>query len=224
MRECINASCRMRFPVILQMPRDVKCPLCSSPTIAVIPPYEEHRVSGIDCRTDGTPLEALLDNIRSIYNVGSMFRTSDGAGISRLHLCGMTPTPGNPRLAKTALGAQETVAWTYERNGLIAARTLRESGKRLWALEGGAASVPLHEAVQAIPGAPIVLVVGNEVSGVDPGIMELCDRIVHIPMKGSKTSLNAAVAFGIAAFTLCSIPGASGESPIASSGGPASMR
>lgn len=210
MRECINASCRMRFPVILHMPGAVNCPLCGSPTQEVTSPYEEHQVSGIECRACGTLVEALLDNIRSIYNVGSMFRTSDGAGISHLHLCGMTPTPRNHRLAKTALGAQETVAWTYRRNGLDAARSLKEAGKRLWALEGGRGSVSLGEALQDIPGTAIVLVVGNEVSGVDPGIMELCDRILHIPMKGSKTSLNAAVAFGIAAYTLCSAPGESG--------------
>ncbi len=202
----MNTSCRMRFPVVLQMHREVRCPLCTSPTTAVTPPYEEHQAGGVGSRVCGTTIEALLDNIRSVYNVGSMFRTSDGAGISHLHLCGVTPTPANPRLAKTALGAQESVAWKYERNGLIAARSLKESGKRLWALEGGASSIPLREAVQGISGDPIVLVVGNEISGVDPGIMELCDCILHIPMKGSKTSLNAAVAFGIAAYAVCSVP------------------
>jgi 23S rRNA (guanosine2251-2'-O)-methyltransferase len=184
--------------------------MCSSPTETVTPPYEEHQVSSTGRRICGNQVEALLDNIRSIYNVGSIFRTSDGAGISHLHLCGMTPTPLNPRLVKTALGAQEAVPWSYERNGLIAARSLKEAGKRLWALEGGRISVPLSEAVQDIAGTAIVLVVGNEISGVDPGIMELCDRIIHIPMRGSKTSLNAAVAFGIVAYALCSIAGISG--------------
>lgn len=207
MMECTGPSCRMRFPALLHMHRDVKCPLCSSSTQSVTPPYEEHQVIRKGRRPGGTSVEALLDNIRSIHNVGSMFRTSDGAGISRIHLCGMTPTPRNPRLAKTALGAQEAVSWSYERNGLIAARSLKEAGKRLWALEGGRDSVPLREAVQDISEIPIVLVVGNEISGVDPGILELCDCIVHIPMNGSKTSLNAAVAFGIAAYALCSVPG-----------------
>jgi tRNA G18 (ribose-2'-O)-methylase SpoU len=73
----------------------------------------------------------------------------------------------------------------------------------LWGLEGGDRSCPLVEAVDMRKGAPLVLVVGNEISGVDPGIMELCDRIFHIPMRGRKTSLNAAVAFGIAAYALC---------------------
>lgn len=157
-----------------------------------------------------TRIEALLDNIRSLYNVGSMFRSADGAGIGHLYLCGMTPTPGNPRLAKTALGAQNTVPWSYRRNGLSAAVSLRESGGRLWALEGGPSSIPLHEALPDLLGPPLVLVVGNEVSGVDPAVLELCERIVHIPMRGAKSCLNAAVAFGIAAYQLC-IPGSAGH-------------
>lgn len=204
-RECPNPSCRMRFPIVAQVHREVRCPMCGSPTQTACAPYEEHQVRSIECEPCGIVLEALLDNIRSIHNVGSMFRTSDGAGISHLYLCGMTPTPHNPRLAKTALGAQEAVPWTYELNGLALARSLREEGKKLWALEGGRNSIPLDKAVQDAAETAIVLVVGNEVSGVDPGIMELCHRIVHIPMRGSKTSLNAAVAFGIAAYALSSI-------------------
>jgi 23S rRNA (guanosine2251-2'-O)-methyltransferase len=203
-RECSDISCRMRFPMISQIHSEVRCPMCGSPTKTVTAPYEEYQVNHSGRTTGNIPIEALLDNIRSIYNVGSIFRTADGAGISHLHLCGMTPTPRNPRLAKTALGAQVTVPWSYERNGLEAAHSIKEAGKRLWALEGGRISVPLGEAVQDSAGAGIVLVVGNEISGVDPGILELCDCITHIPMQGTKTSLNAAVAFGIAAYALCS--------------------
>jgi tRNA G18 (ribose-2'-O)-methylase SpoU len=115
----------------------------------------------------------------------------------------MTPTPKNPRLAKTALSAQENVPWSYGRNALVKARTLLESGARLWALEGGERSLPLGQALHDLEGPPIVLVVGNEISGVDPAILEICHRIVHIPMRGVKTSLNASVAFGIAVYTLC---------------------
>ena len=156
---------------------------------------------------EGIRIEALLDNIRSLYNVGSMFRSSDGAGVSRLYLCGMTPTPENPRLAKTALGAQDSVPWTYRRNGLMTAVSLKQSGKRLWALEGGPGSVPLSHALKDLDGPPLVLIVGNEVSGVDPAVLDQCDRIFHIPMTGVKSCLNAAVAFGIAVYALC-IPAA----------------
>lgn len=194
----------MRFPVIASSDKGENCPLCGSPTRTATAPYEELMVRSGPGRHGGQHIEALLDNIRSIYNTGSMFRTSDGAGISHLHLCGLTPTPDNPRLAKTALGAQEAVPWSYGRNGLITASGLKESGKRLWALEGGNHSLPLKEAERDIIGSPVVLVVGNEISGVDPAILELCDKVFHIPMRGAKTSLNAAVAFGIAAYVLCS--------------------
>ncbi len=193
----------MRFPVVEMPGLKDRCPLCGFLTRPVTAPYEEHQVSrGADLLC-GPRIEALLDNIRSLYNVGSMFRTSDGAGISHLYLCGMTPTPDNPRLAKTALGAQEAVPWSYMTNGLIAAGRLKESGRRLWALEGGNTSLPLQEALREIEGPPVVLIVGNEISGVDPDILSLCDKVFHIPMRGTKTSLNASVAFGIAAYTLC---------------------
>jgi tRNA G18 (ribose-2'-O)-methylase SpoU len=83
-----------------------------------------------------------------------------------------------------------------------AAQSLKDKGMRLWALEGGSTSVPLPGAIKDIAGDPIVLVTGNEISGVDPGILDLCEKIIHIPMNGIKTSLNAAVAFGIAVYTL----------------------
>ncbi|HOI06925.1 MAG TPA: RNA methyltransferase [Deltaproteobacteria bacterium] len=197
----------MRFPIPARVERIPKCPLCGSPTEQDGEPYEELQVRSTRPAAPGTRIEALLDNIRSTYNVGSMFRTSDGAGISHIHLCGMTPTPRNPRLAKTALSAQESVPWSYSRNGLATASDLRESGRRLWALEGGSLSRPLGEALADLDGPPIVLVVGNEVSGVDPRILSLCHKVVHIPMQGVKTSLNASVAFGIAAYALCTANG-----------------
>jgi tRNA G18 (ribose-2'-O)-methylase SpoU len=147
-------------------------------------------------------MEVLLDNIRSIYNVGSIFRTADGAGISRLHLCGITPTPDNPRLKKTALGADAAVPWIHHLDGCAAAAGLKARGMRLWALEGGERSEPIQECVPDSDGRAVALVVGNEVSGVDPEILHQCDKILSIPMQGVKTSLNTAVAFGIAVYSL----------------------
>jgi 23S rRNA (guanosine2251-2'-O)-methyltransferase len=201
--QCGNPACGMRFPVLARADRITRCPMCGFPVEQDGPPYEERQVKSAGSAPPATRIEALLDNIRSTYNVGSMFRTSDGAGVSHLHLCGMTPTPMNPRLAKTALSAQENVPWSYERNALVRARALIESGARLWALEGGDLSLPLNEAIRDLEGPPVVLVVGNEISGVDPAILGLCHRIIHIPMRGVKTSLNASVAFGIAVYTLC---------------------
>jgi tRNA G18 (ribose-2'-O)-methylase SpoU len=153
-------------------------------------------------RRDSPAVEALLDNIRSIYNVGSMFRTADGAGIRHLHLCGMTATPEQPKVVKTALGAEQAVGWTFHPNGLEAAEGLQKQGYRLWALEGGRRAEPLFAAQVDPAGPPILLVVGNEVAGVDPAILERCERVLSIPMSGVKQSLNVVVAFGIAAYFL----------------------
>jgi tRNA G18 (ribose-2'-O)-methylase SpoU len=155
------------------------------------------------CQTSpSSSLEAMLDNIRSAWNVGSMFRTADGLGIRRLHLCGLTPTPENAKVIKTSLGGERNVAWRYYRDGVAAATALVAQGYRLWALERHPGAQPLAGASRHLPGPPIVLVVGNEVCGVDPGILEQCERVVYIPMSGVKHSFNVAVAFGIAAHVL----------------------
>jgi tRNA G18 (ribose-2'-O)-methylase SpoU len=144
----------------------------------------------------------MLDNIRSAWNVGAMFRSADGAGFSRLHLCGFTPTPEIPAVGKTALGAELSLPWTWAPDGVALAQTLLEQGCQLWALEQESRSVSIYASKPELPGGRLVLVVGNEVCGVDPGILALCQRVVHIPMHGGKRSLNAAVAFGIATYAL----------------------
>ena len=149
------------------------------------------------------PLTGLLDSVRSLFNVGSIFRSADGAGFAHLYLCGFTPTPANPRLAKTALGAERTVPWSHHNNNLDLATQLLAAGATLWALETTPAAVSLF-AVRPPPG-PLVLVVGNEVTGVDPGLLALCTQAVAIPMHGHKRSLNVATAFGIAASVLANL-------------------
>lgn len=199
---CTNADCGLRFPVVSGDARGLRCPVCGAPALTAHGPYPEHKTG--QCETAGAvpAVDLLLDNIRSLYNVGSIFRTAEGAGIQRIHLCGITPTPDNPRLAKTALGAEQSVSWTFHSDGCKTAAALKGSGKRLWALEGGEGSVFLHDVLEEIPGSSLVLAVGNEISGVDPGILALCDRIVSLPMQGNKTSLNTAVAAGIAVYSI----------------------
>jgi len=150
----------------------------------------------------GPVVEALLDNIRSLYNVGSIFRASDGAGLSCLHLCGITPTPENPGVAKTALGAETAVPWCYHLNAVEAVLQLKQAGYQVWAMESGPRSVSLFDAAASILPAPVLLVAGNELNGVDPEVLDQCDTAVWIPMQGRKESLNVAIAFGIAAYTL----------------------
>jgi tRNA G18 (ribose-2'-O)-methylase SpoU len=164
--------------------------------------YEEHKAPRCTAGPSLPRIEVLLDNIRSVYNVGSIFRTADAAGIARVHLCGITPTPDHPRLRKTALGADASVPWDYSSSGLASAADLQARGFRLWALEGGDRSGSIFSCTSGLSSEPVVLVIGNEVCGVDPAIISLCERVLGIPMQGVKTSLNTAVAFGIAVFTL----------------------
>ncbi|MCX4240464.1 TrmH family RNA methyltransferase [Paraliomyxa miuraensis] len=165
-------------------------------------------------------MEALLDNIRSLRNVGSMFRTADGAGVSHLHLGGVTPTPEHPKLAKTALGAERSVPWSRHLDACAAAGELCAAGRRLWALEGGPRSVSIFDPSVAraaaelrASGDTVVLVLGHEVSGVDPRIVDLCERVIHLPMVGIKDSLNVSVALGVAAYLLRFGPGADPVAP-----------
>lgn len=129
-----------------------------------------------------------------------MFRTCDGAGASHIYLCGITPTPQHHNVAKTSLGAENTVSWSYHTNSLDLASQLIAQGKQLIAIELSNEAISLFQS-QAVK-TPIVLVVGNEICGVDPGLLALCNRTYFIPMAGSKESLNAAVAFGIAIYFL----------------------
>lgn len=148
----------------------------------------------------GPAVEALLDNVRSLRNVGSIFRSADGAGVRHLHLGGFTPTPDHPQMAKTALGAETAVPWTRHADGLTAAQQLRDRGLTLWAIEGGPRAEPIGPALAQRDGRPLALVFGHEVSGVDPRIIDVCDRVVRLPMAGTKGSLNVGVAFGVAVY------------------------
>ena len=201
MRQCDQPTCRFRFPVPVASDKGEVCPRCGATTREVTEPFTGQRPERVR-NGEGPAVEALLDNVRSIFNVGSIFRTADGAGIGPLHLCGITATPDHRKLAKTALGAETAVSWRYNSNGVDAAEALRADGRQLWALESSERSDALFDVRREPAGAPIVLVVGNERAGVDPGILALCDRIVELPMQGAKTSLNVATAFGIAAYYL----------------------
>ena len=203
--QCQNDSCRFRFPIALTDAHPVPglyCPKCGGMTRAVEPAYGNYKQQVAMPAPTGPAVEALLDNIRSTYNVGAMFRTADGAGLRHLHLSGVTPTPTNAKVGKTALGAETAVPWSYHLNGLEAALQLKEKGFRLWVLESRPMAESLFAVAQALAGPPVLLVVGNEISGVDPGLLQACDKVLAIPMMGQKRSLNVAIAFGITAYML----------------------
>ena len=149
------------------------------------------------------PIIGLLENIRSLYNVGSIFRTSDGAFIEGLWLAGFTPHPPRPEIAKTALGATETVPWRHFTNPLDAVQEARGRGMKICLLEHTTES-RLYTSI--LPSEfPLCLVVGNELTGIAPEVVASADCAIEIPMHGTKQSLNAAVAYGIALFELARI-------------------
>lgn len=150
-----------------------------------------------------TPIYGLLDNIRSMYNVGSIFRSSDGALLRKLFLCGYTPSPPHKEIHKTSLGAAEAVPWEYIEDPLDAVARARVLGASICVLEQTDRSVPYH----AVPPSafPVCLIVGNELTGVSPALIRAADCAIEIPMFGTKQSLNVAVAYGIALFQLVRI-------------------
>jgi len=201
-RLCENPSCGLRYPVTENHPFGDRCPACFGATRLVLTrsPASELKLNPRIIKL--TPVEVLLDNIRSAWNVGSIFRSAEGYGVQHIHLCGITPTPEAADLSKTALGAELSIPWTYHKNSVVAGAGLRKSGRRLWALEEDPRALPITEAgtPRGAARAPQgrVLVVGNELAGVDPELLDLCHQIIYLPMQGKKRSFNVAVAFGIA--------------------------
>ncbi len=199
--ECRSASCAFRFPAESHDERRLVCPLCGAPT-ACTPVADDHvRAPAPQDQSHAAPLHLLLDNIRSTYNVGSLFRTAEGAGVAKLHLCGITPTPQQTKVQKTALGAENAVDWQHHNNARHAVADLRAAGMGIWALETIASAPTLFEALPPLD-QPLVLVIGSEMIGVDPAVLADCDQIVRLPMIGQKGSLNVASAAAIALYTL----------------------
>ncbi|GAO43594.1 RNA methyltransferase [Flavihumibacter petaseus] len=143
-----------------------------------------------------SPVVVVLDNIRSMHNVGSVFRTADAFLIDSICLCGYTPQPPHRDIQKTALGATETVNWTYFPSTLDAVLQLKSTGFGIYAVEQAAGSLRLDD-IETVPGEKIALVFGNEVNGVDQAVMTHCDGCIEIPQLGMKHSLNISVAAGI---------------------------
>ena len=145
------------------------------------------------------PVTVLLDNVRSLYNVGAFFRAADGAAVEKLCLCGITGRPPNKAITKTALGAEETVPWDYAWEPVPVVEDLRARGYEIAAIETTAASVDLFDWQ---PNFPICLLFGHEVDGLRPELAGMADRHVRLPMLGTKHSLNVATAGGIVIYEL----------------------
>lgn len=144
------------------------------------------------------PVSLLLYNLRSSYNVGSIFRTADSALLNEIILCGFTPHPPQKEIAKTALGALDTVPWRYEKSIFEAIKTEKNKGNKIIAVELTDKKRPYYTIEKHE--YPLTLILGNEISGIDDNILEICDDAIEIPMYGLKHSLNVSVAAGIVAF------------------------
>jgi tRNA G18 (ribose-2'-O)-methylase SpoU len=151
---------------------------------------EEYKTS------EKTPLVVVFDHIRSLNNVGSVFRTADAFRLEAVYLCGITATPPNAEIHKTALGAEETVEWHYYKDTLECARTLKNKGYYLCAIEQAEGSFPLDE-IDLGHGNKFAIVLGHEVKGVQQEVINECHCCIEIPQFGTKHSLNVSVAAGI---------------------------
>ena len=215
-------SCGLRYPLAERHPFGTRCPVCMGETRVALSrqlitePSLTHLSS---LNTEGKEklrdpqssqnIAVLLDNIRSAWNVGAILRSADGFGFAHAYLCGITPTPDNEAVTKTSLGAEDSVSWSYHKNAVKLIKGLKAEGWKVFALEEDARATEISHtspsrdfASAAYPSQHEVLIVGNEVTGVDPELLDLCNRIFYIPMRGEKKSFNVAIAFGIAAYAL----------------------
>ena len=141
----------------------------------------------------------ICDNLRSRFNVGSIFRTADALGVTKIYLGGITPCPPHPEIHKVSLGATETVPWEHVRQAWRLVENLKERGVQIIALEQTKKSI---DYTKFKPRFPVALIVGNEVNGVSKNLLKRADKVIHIPMHGKKESLNVSVAFGVAGFRI----------------------
>ena len=193
-------SCGLRYPLVQGHPYGTRCPACMGDTRIVL---SRDLVSepGHSLTPSGRRRFAvLMDNIRSAWNVGSIFRSADGFGFAHAYLCGITPTPESEAVGKTSLGAEDSVPWSYHKDAVKLVRGLKKEGFAVWALEEDERAKEIT--VAEGESRDVVLIVGSEVTGVDPELLDLCDQILYIPMRGEKKSFNVAMAFSIAAFEL----------------------
>lgn len=152
-------------------------------------------------QTQKTPLIVVLDNVRSLNNVGSVFRTSDAFLIEKIYLCGITATPPNKEIHKTALGATESVDWEYVEDTLTLVQRLKENNVEVAAIEQVESSIML-DAFAPNKEKKLAIVMGNEVKGVQQAVVNACDYQLEIPQLGTKHSLNISVSCGVVLWDL----------------------
>ncbi|MEP7135339.1 MAG: TrmH family RNA methyltransferase [Chloroflexota bacterium] len=203
-------ACGLRYPLTEGHAFGTRCPICMGDTRLILsrelilePTPARHLTPDPSPKRRGE-LAVLLDNIRSAWNVGSIFRSADGFGFAHAYLCGITPTPDNEAVTKTSLGAEDSVTWSYHKDAVKLVKGLKKEGWRVFALEEGvkAKAIGSYGESRSKTGNKSVLIAGSEVTGVDPELLKLADEIFYIPMRGEKKSYNVAMAFSIAAYAI----------------------
>ena len=202
-------SCGLRYPLTEGHNFGTRCPICMGDTRLILSreliyePMQTHPAADSAIAPKRSrEFTALLDNIRSAWNVGSIFRSADGFGFAHAYLCGITPTPEVEAVTKTSLGAEDSVSWSYHKDAVKLVKGLKKEGWQIWALEESKKGKSIAQATKDNPHGRVVLVAGSEVTGVDPELLDLADEIFYIPMRGEKKSFNVAMAFSIAAYAL----------------------
>ncbi len=201
---CPDPACGYDIVVLAELAwRRVACPACGAEGAAIDAGVRRRlRASAPPEPLPAVPAEALvavLEDLRSVHNVGSILRSCDAFAVDLVIMTGVTATPEHARIARTALGAERVVRWAWRADAVTVARELAGRGVAVVALERSAGATPLADLRVA---RPVALVVGNEVAGVSGPVLAAARCHVAIPMAGTKTSLNAAVAFGVAAWQL----------------------
>ena len=161
---------------------------------------EMHRLTVEEFReSEKLPLTVVLDNVRSLNNIGSVFRTSDAFRVEHIALCGITATPPHREIHKTALGAEESVEWSYHEDTVECVRGLKDKGYKVFAVELTHESVKLgiRNEKLGIKGKSVAIILGNEIEGVQEEVLDLCDGFLEIPQEGTKHSLNVSCAAAI---------------------------
>ncbi len=148
--------------------------------------------------SDKMPLVVVMDDVRSMYNVGSVFRTSDAFRVSAIYLCGITATPPHAEIHKTALGAEDSVVWNYFKTTQEAVEQLKANGWKVFAVEQAEGSTMLQNLDNIINNdEKYAIIMGNEVKGVKQDVVDMCDGCIEIPQFGTKHSLNVSTTAGI---------------------------
>lgn len=199
----ICESCGLRYPLQRGHTFGIRCPHCLGETRTVLEKVigEEERMNPKPAVKKAGFRAVLLDNIRSAWNVGSILRSADGFGFDHVYLCGITPSPEQDAVTKTSLGAEDTIPWSIHKDAVRLAAGLKKEGWRIIALEEGKGAKDIDKRSKT-RFEKSVLILGSEVTGVDPDLLALCDEMLSIPMRGQKRSLNVAIAFSVAAFAL----------------------